>query len=666
MRRKALKNLASFMLAITMVLTLVLSNFTLPVSAASGGFQVNGTKLYDANGNEFIIRGVNYPHAWYTGEYATAIPAIAAKGFNTVRIVLANGQQWNKTTYNEVSTLIDLCKANNLVAVLEVHDATGSDSTYDLNQAVNYWIEMKNLLIGNEAYVIVNIANEWYGSWENMTTWKNGYISAIRSLRDAGINNTIMIDSAGWGQYPQSIFDYGKEILNADTKGNTMFSIHMYEYAGGSDSVVKTNIDNVINQNLCLVIGEFGGYHTGGDVAEQTIMDYCQQKNVGWMAWSWTGNGSDLSYLDLCYDFAGSNLTEFGNTVINGTNGIKQTAKTCSVFTGSTGGNASSGNTSSGNTGSGSTSGNTNTNSNGGVNGLDGEYYIKNVYSGLYLDVNGGNSANGTNIQQWQYNGGNAQKFKLVSDGNGYYSILTACSGYNSGIDVNGKKTADGTNIIQWAYNGGDNQKFQIVKIGDAYAIKTKISNCYSGLDVYNWSTSNGGNVCQWNYWGGDCQLWYLEPVSGSSSGSSSSGSGTTNNGSSNSSGNTSSTTGTTTNIFYGKATASNWSQAVSVSTNKSGGWVDITDMNTGDYVWVEYSGSYGELELVFQSWSGGENWAKISPSELGSTNNGTYYAKFYYDDIVSVYGNNFSTVNVIHVGAYSGSITVLSVDLVK
>ena len=63
MQRKALKSLAGFMLAITMVLTLALNNFCLPVSAASGGFQVNGTKLYDAYGNEFIMRGVNYPHA---------------------------------------------------------------------------------------------------------------------------------------------------------------------------------------------------------------------------------------------------------------------------------------------------------------------------------------------------------------------------------------------------------------------------------------------------------------------------------------------------------------------------------------------------------------------------------------------------------------------------
>ena len=33
------------------------------------------------------------------------------------------------------------------------------------------------------------------------------------------------------------------------------------------------------------------------------------------------------------------------------------------------------------------------------------EYYIKNVCSGKYLDVSGGIAANGTNVQQYEFNG---------------------------------------------------------------------------------------------------------------------------------------------------------------------------------------------------------------------------------------------------------------------
>jgi len=139
-------------------------------------------------------------------------------------------------------------------------------------------------------------------------------------------------------------------------------------------------------------------------------------------------------------------------------------------------------------------------------------YYIKNVHSGLYLDVANGSSANNANIQQWSYNGYDAQKFKLVSAGNGYYYLYTGASGYTKVVDVAGRKTADGTNILQYSYAGSNNQQFKLQKQTDGtYAILTRITNDRSGLDVYDWSTQPGGNVNQWNYWGGACQKWILE-----------------------------------------------------------------------------------------------------------------------------------------------------------
>ncbi len=144
----------------------------------------------------------------------------------------------------------------------------------------------------------------------------------------------------------------------------------------------------------------------------------------------------------------------------------------------------------------------------------EGTYYIKNLYSGLYLDVANGSSADNANIQQWSYNGLDAQKFKVVSDGNGYYHILTGASGYSKCVDVAGAKATDGANILQYTYKGAANQQFKFEQQSDgSYAILTRASNCLSGLDVYGWSTASGGNINQWNYWGGECQKWVLVKV---------------------------------------------------------------------------------------------------------------------------------------------------------
>ena len=631
-KRRTLRRVLGVILTAAMCAVLFLGLSSTGTKAAGGRFQVNGTKLYDANGNEFIMRGVNYPHAWYTSEYQTAIPAIASKGFNCIRLVLADGQKYTKTSYDELSSLISTCKQNNLVAIVEVHDATGEDSTGYLDNAVNYWLEMKKLLQENEAYVIVNIANEWYGTWDDGSSWENGYVNAIKKMRNAGINNTIMVDCAGWGQYPKVIFDHGNNVLNADPLKNTMFSIHMYEYAGGNASTVRSNIDNVLNNNLCLTIGEFGGQHTDGDVDEDTIMSYSRSKNVGWLAWSWKGNSQSLYFLDMANDWSGNSLTSFGDRVINGNDGIKATSRMCSVFNGiSQPDQGDSGNTSgSGNTGSQpSESGKTNI--------FYGSSYADNWAQAVSVSTkkNGG-AANVTDMNSgsyiWvEYTGAYADfdlVFESFSGGNSWAKISPSESG----------STSNGTYYAKFNYN-------DIVNVyGSNFSTvdKVHVSSHVSGITVKSVDIVTGGN-------------------SGNTGNTGDSG----NTGNTGNTGSQPSESGKT-NIFSGSSYADNWAQAVSVSTKKNGGAANVTDMNSGSYIWVEYTGAYADFDLVFESFSGGNSWAKISPSESGSTSNGTYYAKFNYNDIVNVYGSNFSTVDKVHVSSHVSGITVKSVDIVK
>ena len=302
------------------------------VTSVDGGFSVDGTTIRDANGNAFVMRGVNIAHAWYTDKTETSIKAAARLGTNTVRIVCADGQQWNKTSASELKDIIKICRDNKQICILEVHDATGSNNASDLLRACDYWKDMKELLNENRAYVILNIANEWAGEW-NGWKWADGNKQAISALRSAGIKNMIMIDSAGWGQYPASIHDYGKSVFESDPDRNTVFSIHMYEYAGRTSDMVRNNIDKSLAIGVPVVIGEFGGQHTNGDVAEETILSYCTEKKVGYLGWSWKGNNSDLAYLDIANDWEGTSLTSFGTTLFGGNGGIAQTSEICTVYT---------------------------------------------------------------------------------------------------------------------------------------------------------------------------------------------------------------------------------------------------------------------------------------------------------------------------------------------
>lgn len=298
-----------------------------------GGFRVSGSTLLDANGNAFVMRGINHAHTWYKGYSDTALEAVAATGANCVRLVLSNGIQWEKDSLESINKLTDKCRELKMIAVLEVHDGTGSDDPQVLEDIAGYWIEMKDALIGKESYVILNIANEWFGSWGKDKQWADAYCSVIPKLRAAGIKNTIMVDSAGWGQAGECIAKEGERIFASDELANTMFSIHMYGTAGKNKSTIRRNIDGVLEKGLCLCIGEFGYTHSDGDVKEDYIMEYCEQNGIGYLAWSWKGNSGGVEYLDLAKEWDGSVLSQdWGEVLVNGTNGIKDTSSVCTIF----------------------------------------------------------------------------------------------------------------------------------------------------------------------------------------------------------------------------------------------------------------------------------------------------------------------------------------------
>lgn len=118
------------------------------------GFKVDGTKLIDGYGEEFVMRGVNHAYTWFKSDTDTALEGIEYVGSNTVRLVLSDGDQWDKVTRAELKSLIRKCKKKNLIAVLEIHDGAGKDEVSYLEHAVDYWIEMKDLLSENKAYTM--------------------------------------------------------------------------------------------------------------------------------------------------------------------------------------------------------------------------------------------------------------------------------------------------------------------------------------------------------------------------------------------------------------------------------------------------------------------------------------------------------------------------------
>ncbi|MEH0553870.1 glycoside hydrolase family 5 protein [Streptomyces sp. B21-101] len=324
---------AAAVLAALLGLLVPLLGFAAPAQAAPTGFRVQNGRLLEASGNDFVMRGVNHAHTWYPSRIS-ALSHIKAKGANTVRVVLAGGDRWARNTAADVANVVAQCKQNRLICVLEVHDTTGygdQSGAATLSRAADYWISVKNVLAGQEKYVIVNIGNEPYGN-SDYARWTADTKAAVQKLRSAGFHHTLMVDAPNWGQdWAFTMRDNAASVFAADPDRNTVFSVHMYGVFN-----TATKVDDYLNRfvaaKLPIMVGEFGHNHSDGNPDEDAILAAAQRLRLGYLGWSWSGNSSDVQYLDLVTGFDPNQLTGWGRSLFDGANGIAATAKEAAVF----------------------------------------------------------------------------------------------------------------------------------------------------------------------------------------------------------------------------------------------------------------------------------------------------------------------------------------------
>ena len=323
------------------------------------GFHTDGVKLLDANGKEFLMRGYNYSYAWQKNWWGAAFSTAKKYNCNALRIQLSDGQKdlGGYCDANQVSSLIKSCKDNHFIGVFNVQDTGGGNDANVLLHAADYWVGIKNAVIGQEKYCIVNIGNEWMGSpgrdcngeWGNYqeNLWSDTYIEAVRRIRSAGIKNTLMIDCNGYGQYADIIWKEGQRILDEDKKyfkdgkPNIIFSIHFYEkacywdYEKGVGSRVAHSIDKALSIGAPVCIGEYAYSRKSEEwkMDWETIQDYSKTMNIGYLGWSFTGNGDAESQgLDM-FNSDGSQMYKNGECIIRHPNdGIQATSVICSVY----------------------------------------------------------------------------------------------------------------------------------------------------------------------------------------------------------------------------------------------------------------------------------------------------------------------------------------------
>ena len=327
-------------------------------------WKVQDGKLLDSNGNPFVFRGVTINHTLAPKKTVQALKDIAAKGANSAQIEFSIQGSFPRPIVSELREIIQTCKDNKLVCVLEPNDGSGySETVNSVSPSIMAyywgWSDLREVLNGAQGHVILGLSNQIlgniYSDFDYIVRMET-YLSEFRANLPYGF--MIMIDGNKWGQ------DSDKAMLQLAARNlqrggdyaNVIYSVDMFDAYRTPESV-RNYITSFSEIKAPLVIGGFAPapyyhpYNTSPrptvvyDLPEELVMQYAEQYGAGYFGWSWSGN--ENSALDLAVNYDPANLTNWGKLLFDGANGIKATAKPASIFSSSSTGSSSSSSSSS-------------------------------------------------------------------------------------------------------------------------------------------------------------------------------------------------------------------------------------------------------------------------------------------------------------------------------
>ncbi|NYI07706.1 family 43 glycosylhydrolase [Allostreptomyces psammosilenae] len=138
-------------------------------------------------------------------------------------------------------------------------------------------------------------------------------------------------------------------------------------------------------------------------------------------------------------------------------------------------------------------------------------YTLVNRNSGKCLDLAGGSSADGANVQQWTCNGGANQQWRVEDMGDDTSRLVNVATG--KVLDTADCSTADGADLRQWSWLNNTCQRFRFVVTDTGGWVRLTNANSGKVADVADCGTADGVDVRQWSWLNNACQQWQLRPV---------------------------------------------------------------------------------------------------------------------------------------------------------
>lgn len=308
--------------------------YLLPISTAiADSFIVDGNKILDPQGREFVMQGVNI----FPDNSEAYEDIVNCWGFNTVRANHFPEPSWNWYGPGYEFNLLESTFADQkTVVILDL----AHDSNQDNAGIGSYWIDWTvngieegytNLiemytyhaeLYKDNPYMWLELINE-PGTTGNLDgdQWVEVHQDLIRAIRGTGNQNPILINGWCWGQDAcnwssdtvpvenSAILSFGDQLMHFDGEDqkNIVFTHHVYDQfqAGLTPDRMMDYHDAILNKGYALVAGEYCSGNNGNSTLRATefMFESTQPRDIGRIVWNW--HADDDADLTTNIDFKG-------------------------------------------------------------------------------------------------------------------------------------------------------------------------------------------------------------------------------------------------------------------------------------------------------------------------------------------------------------------------
>ena len=438
--------------------------------ATHGRLRVSGTHIVDANGSNVQLKGMSMFWSQWSGQFWNAgVVNTLANNWGATVVRAAMGVEEGGYLTNpgaekaRVKTLVDAATKAGIYVIIDWHDHNATSHT---QQAKDFFGEMARTY-GKQSNVIFEIYNEPAGpTWQQVKGYAEQVIGSIRSN---GSDNLVIVGTPTWSQ------DVDAAANDPITSfKNVAYTLHFY--AASHKQSLRDKASYAMNKGLALFVTEWGTCDASGngglDLNEsQTWLNFLDQNGISWANWSLFDKPEAASALKPGASTTGgwpaSALSASGSWVKGKMGGAPPPPPP-----------------------------------------TDGFYKITAVHSGKALDVSGGGRDNGTPIVQWDYWGGDNQKWRITPVGDGSSRISVKSTGKD--LDVSGVSKENGAKVHEWDDVGGANQHWDIQSTGSG---TFKIIARHSGRALDVGGKDNGALLQQWDYYGGTNQQFHIDRV---------------------------------------------------------------------------------------------------------------------------------------------------------